>query len=236
MSNTVPARFSTTEPTAPTSGGSADRGVNRVETVQELLHTPCFSWCDHSHYSDLSVHESDHITMSLPDGALASNANAPVAAMLCVDDSGSNAATARIHLWHGEDDMAFLLPDEAEVYADRLITFAGQVRRLAREGRERRRLCSVFSWCTEVGEHDTHTSRDLSLTRPDDSGAYLGAYLLAEESEGNRVSVGFEAGDWVSLDAAGLRREIDRIRAHCDQLARLADMVADEELAAGGAA
>ncbi|GAB2782531.1 hypothetical protein GCM10027091_15610 [Streptomyces daliensis] len=86
--------------------------------------------------------------------------------------------------------------------------------------------CPV-EWCDRTGIHQGHCAEVPGIPVPGPLGhAYLGAELLDADDNGH-VIAGFEGGgDWRDLDAAGLRAEIAKIRAHLPKLTALADQLA----------
>jgi hypothetical protein len=240
MSTTVPTSAvpadDVSAPLALTSaGGPAVLPADAVATVHSLLRTPCYSWCaEVGDSTEPTAHESATAVLAAPSGMtdfapVELEGNGLLSAILYADDNCQDPS-GQVHLMHGAEGFAILAPDEAEAFADQLISFAAQVRGMARQAREQRpEHCSAFSWCAEAGHHVTHNSRELALPAPG-GGTYLAAYLMAEESEGNAVTVGFDADSWADLDAAELRAEAAKIRAHCGELEELAGQLECEEI------
>lgn len=203
--------------------------AGHVPTAHALQRTPCFSWCaEPAGFGEPTAHDSAEVAVEIPGDAEGGDGSSRLSALLHTDDNYRDP-TPQVHVSHG-DDFAVLSASQTEDFADRLITFASQLRRLARlAGEVRPEFCRVFTWCQYTGEHDTHTSRTVALPAGGRYGTYLGASLMAEESEGNDVTASFEADNWLELDAAGLRAEAAKVRAHCGELERLAELLACEE-------
>jgi hypothetical protein len=210
-----------------------------VPTAYALQRTPHRAFCaDETHdRCEPTAHEGARVTVMIPGDTEGDGGSSPMTAVLHTDDNYVDP-TPRVHLESGGDNLAILTPDGTDTLAAGLVAFADELRRLAQYARlPRLAQCPVFTWCQETGEHVTHASRTLALPAPDGD-TYLGAYLLAEDGVDAAPICGFEAnGAWANFDAAALRAEAAKIRAHCDELDKLADLLADEEAAhraAGG--
>lgn len=211
--------------------------AGHVPTAHALQRTPCFSWCTEADdFGEPTAHESATAVLAATDGMdrfepAQGSGNGLLAAVLYHDDNLRDPVP-QVHLSHGSEGFDILSPDEAAEFADRLIGFAAQIRGMVRQAREvRPEFCRVFLWCRETGDHVTHMSRTLALAEPNTRDTYLGAYLMAEEAEGNRVEASFEgAGQWQDMAADQVRVEANRIRAHCGELEKLAGLLECEEI------
>ncbi|WP_326597771.1 DUF6907 domain-containing protein [Streptomyces sp. NBC_01803] len=233
IETTAPAPVPTPQAGRPaTTAATTATDAAARSTASALFRTPCYSWCiEPGDDDEPTAHESARVDLAPPPGM--EGITGPLMHAVLYGNDNCTNPTPNVHLTVGTEDDPYtiLTPQQADEYADRLDAFAAQVRHLARQAHEPRpEFCPEFPWCKETGEHNVHTSRELALPDPDGTGNYLGASLMAEETEGNQVSLGFEAGGgWTGLDSAGLRAEAKRIRDHCGELEKLAEFLSCEE-------
>ncbi|WP_430542504.1 DUF6907 domain-containing protein [Streptomyces iconiensis] len=197
------------------------------------VYIECPEWCTVDHVAtserclaDLS-HASTFADLHVPTGGREFLFHAALFSMPYAEEDPDSPP----HMFVDDErqDGIRLDADGATEFADRLITMAAQVRRMAQAlspsestppAPRPTGACPV-EWCGQLGPHQGHTSNEVAVQGPNGTDAYLIAELIDIDASG-AVHIGFEASEWVGLDAAGLRAEVAKLRAHLPRLEALA--------------